>query len=261
MGNATERHICAAYMDKAAQHFPDAATRAAFWSEKLDVPQEKAVALIHDPAGLQNLIRSRTMKAGGPGYVRPEGPEFPRLDEVCAFARANGAIPTFAWLDGSSDGEQALDELLDTMMDAGVAAVNIIPDRNWNIADPARREISVQRMHAFAAAARERALPMLVGTEMNAPGQPFVDDFDAPPMQPLYDQFVQGAFVLAAHTALQGSAGLGYCSDWAIEHFPDPHRRVGWFAAVGAQAPRALAAALRDFTDAHHPAQLLDRLA
>lgn len=260
MGNATERHICAAYMDKAAQLFPDGATRAAFWSEKLEVPQEKAIALLDDPVALQNLMRARLMKSGGPGYVRPEGSEFPRLDEVCDFARANGAIPTFAWLDGGSDGEQALEELLDTMMRAGVAAANIIPDRNWNIADAARREICIRRMHDFAAAVRDRALPLLAGTEMNAPGQPFVDDFDAPPMQPLYDQFVQGAFVLAAHTALRRASGLGYCSDWAIEHFPDPHRRVAWYARVGAHEPHVLDSALREFNETHHPAQLLARL-
>ena len=43
--------------------FPDAARRAAFWKEKLgDAPA--------DGAKLQDLIRAKTMKKGGVGYVR-----------------------------------------------------------------------------------------------------------------------------------------------------------------------------------------------
>jgi hypothetical protein len=49
-GNATERHLCAAFEQKASRVFPDSAQREAFWKEKIgDAP----------PAGpkLQNLIR------------------------------------------------------------------------------------------------------------------------------------------------------------------------------------------------------------
>ena len=103
-GNATERHLCEAFERKAAQVFPDAAQRAAFWKEKLgDAP----------PAGakLQNLIRAKTMKKGGVGYVQPGKGSFPLMADMNRFVLESGAIPTLTWLDGTADGEKSLEEL------------------------------------------------------------------------------------------------------------------------------------------------------
>jgi hypothetical protein len=232
-GNATERHVCAAYDTKARAVFADPAACAAYWSGKLGVPQEKALALLDDAPALQALIRSKTMKAGGVGYVQPEGPDFPRVEEVNAFSRACGAIPTFAWLDGTSAAELVIDELLDVMTASGVAAVNIIPDRNWNFADPDVRKDRVARLYDFVRKSEARRLPVLIGTEMNAHGQRFVDDFEAPELQPLYGIFRAGADLVHAHTLLQRHAGMGYLSPWAEAHFHNPARKNDFYEAIG----------------------------
>ncbi len=123
-GNATERHLCEAFERKAAQVFPHPEQRDAFWKEKLgDAP----------PAGarLQNLIRARTMKKGGAGYVQPGQGSFPLMADMNQFVLEAGAIPTLTWLDGTSEGEQCLAELLAMATAGGAAALNLIPDRNY----------------------------------------------------------------------------------------------------------------------------------
>ena len=85
-GNATERHLCEAFELKAAKVFPAAGQLDAFWKEKLgDAP----------PAGvkLQNLIRSKTMKKGGVGYVQPGQGSFPLMADMNRFVLESGAIP------------------------------------------------------------------------------------------------------------------------------------------------------------------------
>jgi hypothetical protein len=255
-GNATERHVCAAYDTRARTAFPDPDQRCDYWAGKLGASPAAVAPRLDDPPGMQALIRSKTMKAGGVGYVQPAGPDFPRLDEVNAFILSAGAIPTFAWLDGTSAGEQCLDELLDVMVASGVAAVNIIPDRNWNIADPAVREDRVKRLYQFVAAAQARHLPILVGTEMNAHGQRFVDDLNSDALQPLYHAFRSGADILHAHTLLEAHAGMGYTSAWAKSHFNGTAHRNAFYEAVGAallRIPEGIGAAVHP---AAKPAQI-----
>lgn len=235
-GNATERHVCMAYEKKAADMFPDSTERAAFWAAKLGQPAETVAKLFTDSPGFQGLIRSKLMKQGGVGYVQPQGPDFPRLDEVNRLILDAGAIPTVTWLNGLTEGEQAIDELLDLLLGAGAAALNIIPDRNWNVADPAEKRAKVEKLHEIVGIAQTRGLPVLGGTEMNAHGQRFVDDFDAPEMAPLRPAFVEGALILYAHTVLQRAAGMGYLSDWAAEHFTSVHEKNAFFAQAGRNA-------------------------
>jgi sugar phosphate isomerase/epimerase len=173
------------------------------------------------------------MKSGGVGYVQPDGDDFPKMEQVNEFAIQAGGFPMHTWLDGLSDGEQAIEELLDLAMSKGVAALNIIPDRNWNIADGPTREKKVAELHKVVEIANRRDLPVMVGTELNAHGQRFVDDFDTPEMAPLFDTFQRGAFILHAHTVLQSAAGLGYLSNWAAHHFDAVAAKNDFFAKVG----------------------------
>jgi hypothetical protein len=141
------------------------------------------------------------------------------------------------WLDGTSAGELDPDALLDCVVAKGSAAVNIVPDRNWNIKDPAERAVKVAALHRFADACRRRDLPMNVGTELNKPGQRFVDDFTAAPMQPLHADFVAGARVMVGHTWLLRWAGYSYTGPAAAADLPARQERNAFFAAVGALPP------------------------
>ena len=148
-GNATERHLCEAFERKAARVFPDPAARAAFWRQKLgDAPPPGAK--------LQNLIRAKTMKKGGVGYVQPGEGSFPLMADMNRFVLESGAIPTLAWLDGTSEGEKCIEELFDVGMASGAAALNIIPDRNYT---PGVRDQKLQNLYDVVAAGGEASLP------------------------------------------------------------------------------------------------------
>jgi len=252
-GNATERHVCAAYFRKAEAVFPNNEERIKFWSEKLATLEEKITAMIDDRAALEALIRAKTMKSGGPGYVKATPEAFPLLAKMNEFVAACGAIPTIAWLDGGSDGEKDVDLLLDRHIATGAAALNIIPDRNWNFADPEVSRKKVAELNRIIAAATARSLPIIVGTEMNAPGQKLVDDFSCDALKPHAAAFVDGAALVFAHTMLQTMA-MGYLSDWAKTSFPDVATKNAFFINFGRQATPVTAAKLRP---GMKPAELL----
>lgn len=242
-GNATERHVCTAYDTKAQQVFPDPEARAAFWAGKLTTDHAAIKRILDDGPAFQGLIRAKTMKAGGAGYVRPEGPDFPRIEEVNAFILANGAIPSYAWVDGTSEGEAAIEELLDVMQASGVAILTVIPERNWNFKDPEVRKLKVANLYDFVGRAQARHLPIVVGTEMNAYGQRFVDAFETPELEPLYPIFRQGANIIHAHTLLQAHAGMGYLSPWADANFSAVREKNRFYETLGERCVTASPAA------------------
>jgi hypothetical protein len=140
-------------------------------------------------------------------------------------------------LDGTTAGEQAIDELLDLLIGQGAVALNIIPDRNWNIADPETRQLKVTKLHEIVRIAAARDLPINVGTEMNAPGNKLVDDFDVPEMAPVKQAFLNGAYFIYGHTVMQRALGLGYQSEWAQAHLPTRRERNAFYTAVGYRVP------------------------
>jgi hypothetical protein len=150
-GNATERHIVLAYLQAAARQTDDL---AGFWAARLDLPRETVVSLLQDDPAMQNMVRGRLMKKGGPGYVQPDAGAFPPLERINALTVACGALPCAAWLDGASDGEQRYAELLDMMVGQGVVALNIVPDRNWNIADPEQAALKQRSLYEVVALAK-----------------------------------------------------------------------------------------------------------
>jgi len=229
-GNATERHICLAYARKAIEVYPEPEALAKFWSDKLGVDAAKLD--LPDGGNLQGLIRSKTMKRGGVGYVQPGSGSFPGMSEMNRFILESGAIPALTWLDGTSEGEQAIDELLELSMQSGVAAINIIPDRNFT---PDLKDDKLANFYAIVERAEELGLPVLVGTEMNSPGLKFVDDFSVPELAPLLPVFQKGAYIVYAHSVLQSCAGMGYLSNWAAEKFDDVKVKNAFYEEFGSR--------------------------
>lgn len=268
-GNATERHMLVALIRKAAAMMNDGPEAApsrellAFWATKLATTEAQIAAVIGDYAKFSNLVRSKLMKKGGVGYVVPTPTSFPTIEEYHRFIIACGALPTVTWLDGTSAGEQAIEELMELLIGQGAAALNIIPDRNWNIADPELRALKVRKLHEIVELAGRLDLPINVGTEMNAPGNKLVDDFDAPEMAPLRQAFLDGAYFIYGHTIMQRALGLGYQSEWARRHLPTRRARNAFYRAVGQQVPpgKAGMARLRGLDGTTSPEDLLRRLA
>ncbi len=234
-GNPTERHIVAAYVRAAERTISDP---AGFWGEKLDIQEigffdknPTSSPAFHD------LIRLRLMKRGGVGYVQPSPETFPTVEEVNRLIVACGALPCATWLDGTSEGEQAAEELLNLLIGKGVVALNFIPDRSWNVADPEVKRVKVQNLYEIVHLAQELDLPLNVGTEMNSFGQKVVDDFDAPELAPLRQAFLDGAYFVYGHTALQRALGLGYGSAWARAHLPGRRERNAFYTQMGRLVP------------------------
>jgi hypothetical protein len=213
-GNATERHICEAYAKKGDQEF---------WRRKLgDCPDK--------PAKLQALIRAKTMKRGGVGYVQPGKGAFPLMAEMNRFVVEAGAIPTMTWLDGTSEGEQRMEELFEVGISSGAAALNIIPDRNYT---PGVKDQKLQNLRDVVALAENRHFPIIVGTEMNAPGNKFVDSFETAELKPFVPVFLKGAYILYAHSMLQRHCERGYLSNWAKQRFPSVAEKNDFFEQLG----------------------------
>ena len=229
-GNATERHITVAYAEAAARTVADP---VAFWAEKLEVPAEAVASTVGDPPSLHNLIRSVLMKQGGVGYVEPDYASFPSVEEVNELAVACGALPCATWLDGTSAGEQAEEELLRLLIGQGVVALNIVPDRNWNIADPELKRAKVSNLYDVVELAASLDLPLNVGTEMNKAGLKLVDDFQAPELAPVRAAFLDGAMFVYGHTVAQRALGIGYQSAWAQDELPTRAERNAFYTALG----------------------------
>jgi len=233
-GNATERHMVVAYLEAAQRAVPDP---AAFWAEKLRTSPTDIAAILGDGPKIQNLVRAKLMKRGGVGYVQPSPEMFPSVEEVNRVITACGALPCATWLDGLSAGEKAIEELLDLLIGKGIVALNIVPDRNWNIPDPETKRIKLHELYQIVDLARQLDLPLNAGTEMNAPGNRLVDDFAAPELAPVREAFLDGAYFIYGHTVLQRESGMGYQSAWAKSHFPSRKARNAFYTQVGKRIP------------------------
>ncbi len=255
-GNPTERHLVQAYLAAAERLVSDPVS---FWAERLALPAERVADLRQDPPAFQNAVRSKLMKRGGVAYMQPGPDTFPTLERFNALVTACGALPCATWLDGVSPGEQAMEELLTLLMEKEISALNVVPDRNWNIADPEARRMKVQNLYDVVALAEKLDLPLNVGTEMNSPGQKWVDDFEVPELAPVRQAFLDGAYFIYGHTLLQRTAGMGFLSEWAREHLPDRTDRNDFYQQVGRRFPpgRSGQDRLRSVTPAIPPDEVL----
>ena len=148
-----------------------------------------------------------------------------------------GALLCATRLDGTTAGEQAIDELLDLLVGQGAVAAEYHPRpqlEHRRPRDAAAQGCQAARGRPHAAA---RDLPINVGTEMNAPGNKLVDDFDVPEMAPVKKAFLDGAHFIYGHTVLQRALGLGYQSVWAQANLPTRRERNDFYTAVGYRVP------------------------
>jgi len=273
-GNPTERHICLAYARKAREIFGQTSALADFWSQKLGVDASSFVLrpssdegriLLPEGRELLNMIRAKTMKRGGVGYVLPDKGSFPRMADTNQFVLAAGGIPTLTWLDGTSEGEKAIEELLEVAMSTGAAAINIIPDRNYT---PGARNEKIDNLYQVVELAEKLHLPVVVGTEMNSPGQKFVDSFDTEELSPVAPIFLKGAYIVYAHSVLQQrcglarhtSGGLGYTSNWARKNFKSTAEKNEFFRELGSLLQPEQEDMLGSITEDATPGQILEKI-
>lgn len=238
---ATERHIMRAYVNKAEERFGTPDAIAAYWAELLGKSVEDAKGMLGKPS-LEEAVRSKLAKKGGFGYVQPSENTFPAVDDFVNWVLSCRAIPMVTWLDGTSSGESDARAMLECLTAKGCAALNIIPDRNWNYSDPEKKALKVAKLTEMVEAADEMGLPINIGTEMNKAGLPFVDDLGGEVLSRFKDSFLRGARIMVGHTILLRYAGVSYVDD-IISHRsvrPEPTaiaEKNRFFEAVGALPP------------------------
>jgi len=254
-GNPTERHICLAFARKAREVFANDTELNRFWTDRLGV--DAGPLGLPESRDLLNTIRAKTMKRGGAGYVSPDAGAFPRMEEVNEFVLAAGGIPTLTWLDGTSDGERELERLLEVAMESGVAAINTIPDRNYK---PGVKDEKLGNLYQMVELAEKLHLPVVVGTEMNSPGQKFVDSFATAELSPFVPVFLKGAHIVYAHSVLQQQCGLGYMSDWARSRFADTAAKSEFFEQVGRMLEPKREKLLGELDENTNPEKILQKL-
>ncbi len=178
-----------------------------------------------EDAGLdavQNFIRAKLLKSGGPGFV-PESPEaFLSIEDMRRTFLAFGAIPTYpVLLDPVTQGEADLPGLLEHLDGSGFLAVEVIPFRNTR-----------ERLAELVAAARERCWPVFTGTEHNTPApKPLLDQYTLDPeFEPW---FAQSARVLLGHHAERAAGRPGLTDPEGRPTIPDARERFEHFREAG----------------------------
>ena len=206
-GNVTERHILKAFYNKSKDVFKTPASFLRYWTSKLLVQEEDISNSLDNPHVLCEIIRSKLMKKGGVAYIEPDVDSFPHIETAIKMITELGAIPCATWLNGLSDGEKNLEELLDLLISKGISMMNIIPDRNYNIKNEDEKRIKVKNLYKAVEIAEKFNLPIIAGTEMNKFGQKLVDDFDSEELTPIRKTFMNGAYFLQNHTLRQMEKG------------------------------------------------------
>ncbi|MGI6356891.1 MAG: hypothetical protein ACOX6W_17635 [Lentisphaeria bacterium] len=78
-GNATERHIIAAFQAKALDALGGAAQAAAYWADAFSIDPAEVNAKIANTNAFAEFLRSKLIKRGGLGYQQPTAQTFPLL--------------------------------------------------------------------------------------------------------------------------------------------------------------------------------------
>jgi len=242
-GNATERHILAAFIRKAEIIYKEKNKLAGYWAEKLDLTPDAAGALLAKPAELGELIRAKFFKKASDENENVSK-NYPSLEEVMGMIKEEGALPAAAYLDGTSDGEKDIKGLLEYLLKKGIVLLNIIPDRNWNIKDPKAKEIKYANFRLAMQVARELKLPVIAGTEMNKAGLKQVDDFSVPDLKPYLAAFLNGAYFVYGHTVLAKYFDKGFGGPWAESCFPERSKRNEFYIKAGKKIDPA-----KDYSD------------
>jgi hypothetical protein len=244
-GSATERHIISAYINKIKSVFEHPDKVVNFLSELLKKSPDETIELLANMPVLEEKVRSKLAKRGGIGYEQPSIGTFPAVEDFIKWVASCEAIPMTTWLDGTSGGEKDGRAMLECLKAKGCVAMNIIPDRNWNISDAKARVVKTANLKAIVEAAESMYLPINIGTEMNKLGLPFVDDLNGEALKPFKEVFLRGARIMTGHSLLLRYADYSYISAKANADFKNVQAKNAFFEAVGKMAPMTTSQAIR----------------
>lgn len=200
-----ERHIAKAVRRKVFETFSSAEERKQMLSK---IFSGKAVeSSLDDTNGLENEIRGRLLKAGGPAFVPENDSAFLEIEKVMDVIVKLGGIPCYPVLLDDKNGdctdfEADFEKLRDTLKAKNIYSVELIPGRN-----------DINILKKFVKIFHEDNFVITFGTEHNTPaliplkvdtrGHIDLDD-------ELKEISYQGACVIAAHQYLRAKGEEGF---------------------------------------------------
>jgi len=159
----------------------------------------------------------------------------------------------------SFNAEREIEKLLEIAMQTGVEAANIIPDRNYT-PGLGQKDEKCENLYKFINVCNKLSLPIITGTEMNRPGQKFVDNFESDELKPLVPVFLKGALIIYAHSVMQRECGLGYLSNWAKTNFDSRAKKNVFFEKIGSMLSGENEKLLADLSEEAKPQDILKKI-
>lgn len=160
-----------------------------------------------DASAVDNELRAKLFKSGGPAYVAEDDRAFLRLDQVIALIADMGGIPCYPVLLDDARGnftefERDFDALHQSLTSYGIRAVELIPGRN-----------DAAQLADFVRFFRSKGFVITFGTEHNTPDKlPLTVSCRGGII--LTDELqriaYEGASIVAAHQYLRSMGHAGY---------------------------------------------------
>jgi hypothetical protein len=180
------------------------------------MPDGRLQAPLSQPAAVDNELRGKLFKAGGPAFVEEDERAFLQLDQVITLIRSMGGIPCYPVLLDDAKGfiteyERDYEALYSALTGFGVGCIELIPGRN----DAA---VLLDFVHFF----RQKGFVIMFGTEHNTPeliplrvGCRNDVSLNAELMRVSYE----GVCVVAAHQYLRSMGRPGFEHGGELPHF------------------------------------------
>ncbi|TVR71281.1 MAG: hypothetical protein EA408_09800 [Marinilabiliales bacterium] len=205
MGMVRERHLARALRLMIFQKHPAAGERKMFLKDLFGGTEPAADPA--DVAALENELRGRLLKSGGPAFVEEDSKAFLDIDEICGIIADAGGIPCYPVLLDDAGGnctefESDLEALSGRLRAWDVPAVELIPGRN-----------SPEAIRRFTGFFRDKGFVVMFGTEHNTPAlQPLKVAVrgGGEPDPDLAGISYLGACLVAAHQYLRAKGETGY---------------------------------------------------
>jgi len=218
-GNVTERHVAQAVIETIRRNFPKKEDQRRLLENLLGNLGDEDLSREDK---LQNLVRNKLLKAGGPAYVEEPEEVFPSVEILVNLFRDYGAIPTYPVLGNPiTEKEKNLGSLFNELEEYGIYAVEVIPKRNTR-----------GRLREILKEAEKHGFPVFSGTEHNTKAlEPLLDEFSKDPeFLPI---FRKSANLLLGHHFLSEYCGKGYLRSEGELTFENREAGAAFFSFVG----------------------------
>lgn len=202
------------------RHIAKAIRLKIFEKHKADSERKQVLALIYggkestvdlnSSSALEDEIRSRLLKSGGPGFVKEDPKAFLEIGEIIDTVIDAGGIPTYPVLlddknDNYTEYEKDMESLFIELTTRNIYSIELIPGRN-----------SYTSLKEFCNFFHDRKFIITFGTEHNTP-EMIPLKIDTRGGKPLDDELksisFEGACVIAAHQYLRSKKLPGYLKE------------------------------------------------